>query len=82
MTKIKYLDTYLNKESYFYVNRDFSTIEEVYQNLRIKDYLYYKVIAVSGVSCLKAMLINLTFDKTGHLEDVFFEHYKLLMLDE
>lgn len=82
MTKIKYLDTYLNKESYFYVNRDFSTIEEVYQNLRIKDYLYYKVVAVSGVSRLKAMLISLTFDKTGYLEDVFFEHYKLLMLDE
>lgn len=82
MTKIKYLDTYLNKESYFYVNRDFSTIEEVYQNLRIKDYLYYKVVAVSGVSHLKAMLISLTFDKTGYLEDVFFEHYKLLTLDE
>lgn len=82
MTKIKYLDTYLNKESYFYVNRDFSTIEEVYQNLRIKDYLYYKVIAVSGVSRFKAMLISLTFDKTGYLEDVFFEHYKLLTLDE
>lgn len=82
MTKIKYLDTYLNKENYFYVNRDFSTIEEVYQNLRIKDYLYYKVVAVSGVSRLKAMFISLTFDKTGYLEDVFFEHYKLLTLDE
>ena len=82
MTKVEYIDNYLNIKNHFYIDKNLETIEEVIKKTRIKDYLYYTIIAVSPVSRIKATFVKLIMIKTNTLDDILYNHYKLLTLDE
>ena len=80
MSKITLFDTYLSKPIVFYVNKDLSNIEEVQKELRIKDYLYFSIVAVEPVSKLKQTLVRLFYQRTSNIEDILGYNYKYLVI--
>ena len=80
MSKITLFDTYLFKSIVFYVNKDLSNIEEVQKELRIKDYLYFSIVAVKPVSKVKQVLVRLFYQHTSNIEEVLSCNYKYLVI--
>lgn len=80
MSKITLFDTYLFKSIVFYVNKDLSNIEEVQKELRIKDYLYFSIVAVKPVSRVKQVLVRLFYQHTSNIEEVLSCNYRYLVI--
>ena len=80
MSKITLFDTYLSKSIVFYVNKDLSNIEKVQKELRIKDYLYFSIVAVKPVSRLKQVLVRLFYQHTSNIEEVLSCNYRYLVI--
>lgn len=80
MSKITLFDTYLSKFIVFYVNKDLFNIEEVQKELRIKDYLYFSIVAVKPVGKLKQTLVRLFYQHTSNIEDILSYNYKHLVI--
>lgn len=80
MSKVTLFDIYLSEPIVFYVNKDLSNVKEVQKKLRIKDYLYFSIVAVEPVSKLKQVLIRLLYQRTTNIEDILGYNYKYLVI--
>lgn len=80
MSKVTLFDIYLSEPIVFYVNKDLSNVKEVQKKLRIKDYLYFSIVAVEPVSRLKQMLVKLFYQRTSNIEDILGYNYKYLVI--
>ena len=80
MSKVTLFDIYLSEPIVFYVNKDLSNVKEVQKKLRIKDYLYFSIVAVEPVSRLKQILVKLFYQRTSNIEDILGYNYKYLVI--
>lgn len=80
MSKVTLFDIYLSEPIVFYVNKDLSNVKEVQKKLRIKDYLYFSIVAVEPVSKLKQTIVKLFYQRTSNIEDILGYNYKYLVI--
>ena len=80
MSKITLFDNYLSKRIVFYVNKSLQNIDDVQNVLRIKDYVYFSVVAVDVPNTLTKTLVKLFFKRTSIVEEILSCHYRYLVI--
>lgn len=80
MTKVTIHDTYLNKTFSFFVNKNYNSVNEAEEELKIYKYLNFTIVKVKPVNRVKQIFISCFCDNTTDIGEVLFCSYKYLII--
>lgn len=81
MTRITVYDSYLDKMFSFFVDQEYNSVEEVEEELKIYNYLFFPVATIRPANRLEQLLIPYFCANTNKVEDALFCNYKYLIIN-